>query len=142
MGEIRFMLVTTDFVSYIVTTTFTEIEQLQDWLDSIQGNAKFVDDPISHLPPKSFANILITNDDIADMKDSGVEIPSHYVIDQRETWDLCHGTLLVDDNESVFYSLRNNTDSDWKLPFMLTKGNVERFEADYYNDKFRSTDMS
>jgi hypothetical protein len=35
----------------------------------------------------------------------------------------CHGTLMVDDNDSVFYWVRDNKNiEEWKLPSMLARG--------------------
>jgi len=31
---------------------------------------------------------------------------------------VCHGTLMVDDNDSIFYSA-NNQKAEWKLPYLL-----------------------
>ena len=129
MPEIRFMLVLSGFDTYIVRTPFTEPSQLQEWLGTIANNPSFLDDPLGNLPPKSSASLLLTEEELMDGEldffDLGADDDMMLVEDKR-TWDCCHGTLMVDDNDSIFYSVKVNKDSDWKLPFQLHDGSRRR----------------
>lgn len=121
METIKFMLVLGNFETYIVNTPFTQQEELQEWVGSIKGNTDFVNDPLANLPPRSFANLLLTQDEINE-DDHGHDPETVAMIDSKDTWDGCHGTLMVDDNDSVFYSVRVNKTSEWKLPFVIKRG--------------------
>lgn len=119
MPNIKFMLVCENLVAYIVSTPFTKVSELREWLDTIAGNAKFVCDPIAHLPPRSFANLLITEDEENDI----APVKNFAKIEHSSTWKDCHGTLLVDDNDSVFYWVRDKNEcGEWTLPAMLKQG--------------------
>jgi hypothetical protein len=121
----KFLLVLKNFQTFIVTTPFAEARQLSDWLRGISRNnpISFVNDPIAWLPDKSFANMLITEEDVSDALDGLCELPSDSkLIGSTETWRDCHGTLMVDDNGSIFYSCQKSN-SDWELPYNLYKGN-------------------
>jgi hypothetical protein len=117
MSNIKFMLVGHNFTSFLVTTPFHTIQQLEEWLSTIRDDKKFVDDPIANLPPHSFANLIITDEDYED-----IDLDEKTVKIEDPVWENCHGTLLVDDNSSVFYSARKNHSKDWKLPYMLVNG--------------------
>jgi hypothetical protein len=121
METIKFMLVLGNFETYIVNTPFVQNDELQEWVGSIKGNTDFVGNPLANLPPRSFANLLLTQDEINE-DDHGHDPETVAVIDNKETWDGCHGTLMVDDNDSVFYSVRINKTSEWKLPFVIKRG--------------------
>jgi len=120
MGKVKFLLVTEDLVSYIVTTPFQQVCEFVAWLEGIRGNAKFADDPIAWLPSGSFANIIITEEDIDDLPNN----TQTAMLDEcHEMLCECHGTLMVDDNDSVFYWVRDSKNIEtWKLPSMLVKG--------------------
>lgn len=117
MPKIKFMLVGQNFTSFLVTTPFDTPQQLEEWLCTIRNDKKFADDPIANLPHRSFANLIITQDDIED-----IELNEKTVMVDDPLIDDCHGTLLVDDNSSVFYSARKKHSGDWKLPYMLING--------------------
>jgi hypothetical protein len=120
MDKVKFLLVAENLISYIVTTPFEQVCDLVAWLEGIRGNVCFSEDPIAWLPPGSFANIIITEDEILDLpKDTRTAILSECDEMLRE----CHGTLMVDDNDSVFYWVRDSKNiEEWKLPSMLVKG--------------------
>lgn len=115
---IRFMLVMPGLECYIVKTQFTEASQLQEWVAEISGPRRdeFMADPLGNLPAKALADLLLTEDEMRDIEGSKNGTAA---IENSETWKSCHGTLMVDDNQSIFYSLRRNTNSEWKLPFAL-----------------------
>jgi hypothetical protein len=117
MPKIKFMLVGQNFTSFLVTTPFDTVQQLEEWLCTIRNDKKFADDPIANLPPRSFANLIITEDDIED-----IDLDEKTVMIEDPVWDDCHGTLMVDDNSSVFYSARKNNSKNWTLPYMLING--------------------
>jgi len=120
MAKIKFLLVTEDLISYIVTTPFEQVCELVAWLEGIRGNAKFVDDPIAWLPSGSFANIIVTEDDVDDLPNN---TQAAILGECNQLLYECHGTLMVDDNDSVFYWVRDNKNiEEWKLPSMLARG--------------------
>lgn len=112
---IRFLLVLRNFETWIITTPFAEQWQLQQWLNGMQIECKdFIRDPLGNLPPRSFANFVVADEE------------GEYENSIRPTdaiMDSCHGTLMVDDNDSVFYSVKNRN-ADWKLPRLLYQSGV------------------
>jgi hypothetical protein len=121
--KISFMLVLENLDTHIVTTSFTGVDQLQDWLRIInkENHAEFVKDPFSLLPTGCTHQRLISIEELDELTGGGRN--THLLIEDMETWRSVHGTLLVDDNASVFYSVRkDDTFSEWKLPYQLCKG--------------------
>lgn len=115
MTNLRFLLVLSDFNMYLVTTPFAEDWQMKQWLDGVreEGTA-FVEDPISFLPPRSFANLVVDDIDEGFSEERNAIRPSHSLLKG------CHGTLMVDDNNSVYYS-RTKTE-DWDVPYQILNG--------------------
>lgn len=108
---IRFLLVLQNFETWLVTTPFAEEWQLKQWLHGIsQINPRdFIQDPIGNLPPRSFANFVV--DEEIDQYENAIR-PDDPLLRN------CHGTLMVDDNKSIFYSTKNQN-AEWKLPYLL-----------------------
>lgn len=115
--SIRFLLVLQNFETWLITTPFAEDWQLQQWLNGVQSvpttAREFVDDPIANLPPRSFANFVV-DEEYHDFKEVGAIKPNDPLLDR------CHGTLMVDDNKSIFYSVRNRN-AEWKLPYCISQ---------------------
>jgi len=111
---IRFLMILENFETYVVTTPFLEKWQLQQWLNGMNGNVgrQFVEDPIANLPPRSFANFVIGEDD--SLCEGSVLYNDPMVKD-------CHGTLMVDDNNSIFYTEAKKS-IEWKLPYCIFTG--------------------
>jgi hypothetical protein len=114
MNNLRFLLVLPDFTMYVVTTPFGEEWQMKRWLEGVRegGADVLVDDPISSLPPRSFANLV--TDEIEDgfSEEKNAIKPSHALLRG------CHGTLMVDGNGSVFYMTRGSMEK-WDLPYRI-----------------------
>ena len=112
---IRFLLVLRNFETWMITTPFAEQWQLQQWLNGLQIDCNdFIHDPIANLPPRSFANFVVADEE-GEYEDS--------IRPTDAIMDTCHGTLMVDDNDSIFYSpkIRN---AEWKLPYLLHQAGV------------------
>lgn len=111
---LRFLMVLQNFETYVVTTPFAETWQLQQWLNGLSGSAaqEFVNDPIANLPTRSFANFVVGEEDLGKYSDS--------VLYNDSMVKHCHGTLMVDDNKSIFYS-ETKKNADWKLPYCIFK---------------------
>ncbi len=111
---IRFLLILQNFETCVVTTPFAETWQLQQWLNGLNGDAaqEFVEDPIANLPVRSFVNFVVGEEDLD--KHSDAVLPSDTMVKH------CHGTLMVDDNKSIFYSEKKKN-ADWKLPYCISK---------------------
>lgn len=111
---LRFLMILQNFETYVVTTPFAESWQLQQWLNGLSGEAaqEFTDDPIANLPSRSFANFVVCEDELGEYSDSVV--PNDPLVKD------CHGTLMVDDNKSIFYS-ETKKNADWKLPYCIFK---------------------
>lgn len=117
MTNLRFLLVLPDFTMYLVTTPFAEEWQMKQWLDGVRegGADAFMDDPISSLPPRSFANLVVDDIDEGFSEERNAIKPSHALLKG------CHGTLMVDENKSVYYMSRDSS-SEWKVPYQLVNG--------------------
>ena len=111
---IRFLMILQNFETYVVTTPFAETWQLQQWLNGMSGSAakEFIDDPIANLPSRSFVNFVVGEEDLANYSES--VLPNDPMVKH------CHGTLMVDDNKSIFYS-ETKRNADWKLPYCIFK---------------------
>lgn len=122
-NKINFMLVLENLDTHIVKTQFTSVDQLQDWLriTNEEKHEEFVKDPFAVLPKGCTSQRLISVEELSELTGGGQN--NHLLIEDMETWDSVHGTLLIDDNASVFYSVRKDTPDIWKLPYQLRRGN-------------------
>jgi hypothetical protein len=117
---IKFLLVLDNFNTFLVNTPFVEEWQFTQWLNGVQtiNPSGFAQDPLANLPPKSFANQILNEDEIQDLLDVGLIVGSDVIPTNDPMLKACHGTLMVDDNDSIFYSA-NNQKAEWKLPYLL-----------------------
>ena len=117
---IRFLLVLENFNTFLVTTPFIEEWQFKQWLNGVQtiDPRGFAKDPLANLPPKSFANQILNEEEIRDLLDVGLLVGSDVIRTNDPMMEECHGTLLVDDSDSIFYSAKKRN-ADWELPYLL-----------------------
>jgi hypothetical protein len=113
---LKFLLVLENFNTFVISTPFAEEWQLKQWLHGVKtvGATEFIRDPLANLPPRSFANQVLNEEEI--------EIGFIHEDDAISTDDSmlkdCHGTLMVDDNDSIFYSVKNRN-ANWELPYCI-----------------------
>ena len=117
---IKFLLVLENFSTFLVNTSFTEEWQFQQWLNGVRevNPRDFVEDPLANLPPKSFANQILNEAEIRDLLEVGLMVGSEVIPADDPMLNECHGTLMIDDNDSIFYSVENRN-AEWKLPYLL-----------------------
>jgi len=117
---IRFLLVLENFNTLLITTPFVEEWQFKQWLNGVQtiDPRGFAKDPLANLPPNSFANQILNEDEIQDLLDVGLTVGKNIIGTKNPMLNECHGTLMVDDSDSIFYSAKKRN-ADWELPYLL-----------------------